>query len=96
MIQLPLAGLQYALNFFFSSFTFAVVFRLPACCMCLLFSLQCVVDSTSLEHPSATHAVVVNPGSRHALEFLGPEMANLQKLLAAMTTGEIVNFTACS
>ena len=54
-----------------------------ACCMCLLF-FQCIV-STSLASPEP--ALTIPPESPE-LEFLGPEMANLQKLLATMTTGK--------
>ncbi|BFZ08487.1 hypothetical protein BsWGS_11526 [Bradybaena similaris] len=50
-----------------------------------------VVDNTSLELGSNTTYAVVTPSadSSATLEFLGPEMASLQQLLATMTTGEV-------
>ncbi|XP_005097412.1 cortactin-binding protein 2 [Aplysia californica] len=45
-----------------------------------------VVDSAPIDAPTPT---VVMPPESPGLEFLGPEMANLQQLLATMTTGEV-------
>lgn len=60
--------------------------------MLLAVFLQPVVDSPPLEHLSTA---VKSSDSNHPLEFLGAEMANLQKLLATMRTGELTLLAAC-
>ena len=68
-----------------------------ACCMDFVcFSLQYVVTTLAPSTtPPTTLVQVRSSGSSSlavdsgpSLEFLGPEMANLQQLLATMTTGE--------
>lgn len=69
---------------------YVVVFLSICMLHVLAVSLQFVVDNTSLEHVFNTTYAVVTPSadSSATLEFLGPEMASLQQLLATMTTGE--------
>ena len=64
-----------------------------ACCMDFVCSsLQYVVTTLATTAPSvqtrtsSSSSFAADSGS--SLEFLGPEMANLQQLLATMTTGE--------